>query len=98
MINIVIDSEKHNLPESLGLTDDRAREIFEEIKRLKRIQNKISDTLKWACFTEQLNGMSERVFALYVIGGEGYKNAERIDRHIERGDCDGNCGNCDTNC
>jgi hypothetical protein len=79
MFHLEVDDTKDCLHEALGLTEDRAEEIVKEVRQHEKPPQKISNTMKWACFTEQLNNINERVFALYVIGGDGMMNSMAND-------------------
>jgi hypothetical protein len=76
MIHIEVDNSADTLHETLKIPEDRAKWIAKAVRERERPPYEtVSDTMKWICFTEELNNMNERVLALYVLGGDGYRNA-----------------------
>jgi hypothetical protein len=65
---------KETITDSLQIPLDRADEIVREIRSREIPTNSVSNVMKWACFTEQLNNLNERVFALYIIGGDAFRH------------------------
>lgn len=72
LIKINIQQEHKTMADAFNMTHERTEEIVTMVKSHEK--GKITNTIQWACFTEELRNLNERVFAIYVIGGDSSIN------------------------
>jgi len=68
MKDIQLNKKAKTLPEVLGISIKRAKEIVDLVHSHEHPNGQVTDTLGWAVFTEELNNNAELVFAVYSVG------------------------------